>query len=84
MDEKTLKKVVSQIHRRFPEFTDSKPKVRTRKATQAKSAHADPTYLLTFHTANKVKCGSGNKRIPRSVRVVVTERGQILKITTSR
>jgi hypothetical protein len=84
MDDKTLKKVISEVHRRFPEFSDSSPKVRTRNATQPKSAGADQTYLLTFRTSSKVKSASGKKSIPRSVRVVVSERGRILKITTSR
>ena len=84
MDDKILNTVISEIHRRFPEFSDSKPKVRTRNATQAKSAGADQTYLLTFRTSSKVKSVSGNKSIPRSVRVVVSERGRILNITTSR
>jgi ABC-type uncharacterized transport system YnjBCD substrate-binding protein len=84
MDDKTLSKIISQIHRRFPEFSDSKPKVHTRNTAQPKSAGADQTYLLTFRTSSKVMSASGKKSIPRSVRVVVSEQGRILKITTSR
>lgn len=81
MKPKVLKKVVDQIHRRFPEFTGSKPKVRVRNAPQEKSVRTAPTYLLTFHCKAST---NGKKIIPRWVRVVVNEQGKILKITTSR
>lgn len=81
MDPNVLKKVVNQIHHRFPEFSGSKPKVRVQNTPQAKSVRATPTYLLTFHYKAST---NGKKIIPRWVRVVVNERGKILKITTSR
>lgn len=84
MDKKTLNSVVSTIHRRFPEVDGCQPKVRSRQAAQPKSTPTDPTYLLTFHSKGKAKTSSGEKTIPRYVRVVVNEKGKILKVTTSR
>ena len=84
MEEKVLKSVVSRVHRRFPEFAGSQPKVRLQNASQAKSIATQPTYLLTFQYTAKAITSSGNKEIPRWVRVVVTDNGKILKITTSR
>ncbi|MCK5428446.1 MAG: hypothetical protein KAI94_03190 [Anaerolineales bacterium] len=84
MDNKTLKSVVTQIHHRFPEVNGCQPKVRSRKSAQPKSTSAKPTYLLTFHGKGKAVTSNGKKTIPRYVRVVVNEKGKILKITTSR
>ena len=84
MDPKVLKSVVAQVQRRFPEFAGSQPKVRQQSAPQAKSASAAPTYLLTFQSTAKVASSNGGKTIPRWVRVVVSEKGKIIKITTSR
>ena len=84
MEAKILKSVVSRVHRRFPEFAGCQPKVRLQNGNQAKSIDAQPTYLLTFHSSAKVITSSGSKDIPRWVRVVVTDNGKILKITTSR
>jgi hypothetical protein len=84
MDKQTLKSVVTQIHHRFPEVDGCQPKVRSRKSAQPKTTTAKPTYLLTFHSKGKAVTSSGNKTIPRYVRVVVNEKGKILKITTSR
>jgi len=84
MDPKILKTVVAQVQRRFPEFAGSQPKVRQQSTPQAKSAAATPTYLLTFHGTAKVVGSDGSKTMPRWVRVVVSEKGKIIKITTSR
>jgi hypothetical protein len=84
MDPKILKTVVAQVQRRFPEFAGSQPKVRQQNAPQAKSASAAPTYLLTFQSSAKVAGSDGSRTMPRWVRVVVSEKGKIIKITTSR
>lgn len=84
MDKKTLNSVVTHIHRRFPEVEGCQPKVRQRQSATPKSRSADPTYLLTFHSNAKTQTPSGKKVIPRYVRVVVNEKGKILKVTTSR
>jgi len=84
MDPNILKSVVAQIHRRFPEFAGSQPKVRPQDTPQPKAIRAPQTYLLTFHSTARAQSVTGSKAIPRWVRVVVTERGRILKVTTSR
>jgi hypothetical protein len=84
MDPKILKTVVAQVQRRFPEFAGSQPKVRQQNPPQAKSVATTSTYLLTFHSTVKVASSLGNKTMPRWVRVVVSEKGKIIKITTSR
>lgn len=84
MDPNLLKAVVAQIHRRFPEFSGCQPKVRLQDATQPKSIAVKPTYLLTFHSTARAQSATGSKTLPRWVRVVVSERGKILKVTTSR
>ena len=82
MDTKTLKSIVEQIHRRFPDVSGAQPKVtRQSGASQAKSG---PTYLLTFHSTNRTSASAQSKTISRWVRVVVTEQGKIMKVTTSR
>jgi len=84
MDPHILKSVVAQIHRRFPEFAGSQPKVRPQDTPQPKALLAPQTYLLTFHSTARAQSATGNKAIPRWVRVVVTEKGRILKVTTSK
>lgn len=84
MDPKAIKSIVAQVYRRFPEFNGSQPKVRLQTAPQAKSAPAKPTYLLTFRSTAKALSSSGEKSITRWVRVVASESGKIIKITTSR
>jgi len=84
MEPKVLKSVVTRIHRRFPEFAGCQPKVRLQNASQAKTVVVGPTYLLTFQSTAKAMTSSGSKDLPRWVRVVVTDNGKILKVTTSR
>jgi hypothetical protein len=84
METDILQTVVAQIHRRFPEFAGVQPKVRPQDAPQAKALFASHTYLLTFHSVARAETSAGSKSIPRWVRVVVTEKGKILKVTTSR
>jgi hypothetical protein len=85
MDTKTLKSIVDQIHRRFPEFSGVKPKVTKQgSASQTSQAKSGPTYLLTFHSSNRTSANAQSKTISRWVRVVVTEQGKIMKISTSR
>ena len=48
MDATILKQVVSQIHRRYPEFAGIQPKVRTQTPPQSKAESNSPNYLLTF------------------------------------
>ncbi len=84
MDPTVLKTVVAQIYRRFPEISGCQPKVRLQEALQPKSIAVNPTYLLTFHSTARAQSATGSKTLPRWVRVVVSEKGKILKVTTSR
>jgi len=76
METKTIDTICSQIYRRFPEVAGAKPRIQTQK-----TAETDANYLLVFRGSSMTQDG---KTMPRTVRVVVTERGKILKVTTSR
>lgn len=76
MDAKTLQKISAQVYRQFPEMKGIKPKTRQQIGDKAKAI----TYALTYQT--KVETSDG-KMMPRTVRVVATEAGSIMKITTS-
>lgn len=79
MDPKILKSISAQIYRQFPEMAGVQPKARL-QASPA-SREESRTYLITFNT--RVRLGTG-QTMPRWVRVVVNEKGKVLKITTSR
>jgi hypothetical protein len=79
-----IKAVTSQIHHKFPEFAGCQPKVHQQDVPQPKALFASTTYLLTYASTAQAQSASGSKAIPRWVRVVVNEKGKILKITTSR
>lgn len=76
MEPRILNDVIKQIHRRFPEMTGVRPKVQAQRAGQSNG-----TYLLIFHNHVRV---AGEQSLPRVLRVVVDEEGNILKISTSR
>jgi hypothetical protein len=76
METRILDDVIKQIHRRFPEMAGVRPKVQSQRAGQSNG-----TYLLIFQNHVRV---AGEKSMPRALRVVVDEKGQILKISTSR
>ncbi len=84
MKPEKLKAVVAKIHRQYPEFASSQPKVRLQKAPQTAPEKLAQTYLLTFHSTAKAGKATDRKSIKRWMRVVINERGKILKITTSR
>jgi hypothetical protein len=79
MDPKILKTISAQIYRQFPEMAGVQPKARLQPAPASKPAAQ--TYLVTFNTQVKVE---GGRSMPRWVRVVVNDKGKVLKITTSR
>jgi hypothetical protein len=79
MDPKILKSVTAQIYRQFPEMAGVQPKARLQAAPASKPGNQ--TYLVTFNTQVRLETG---KSLPRWVRVVVSEKGKVLKITTSR
>lgn len=72
MDQKVIEKVCSQVYRQFPEVRGIHPKVKSYSGTSK---------LLVF---NGTSTTANGKKIPRTVRVVVENDGNIKKITTSR
>lgn len=72
MDQQKLNQVCEQVYRRFPQVAGSRPKVQSRP---------DQQYLLVFQGAGQAADG---RKIPQTVRVVVSADGKILKTTTSR
>lgn len=87
LDPKVLEAVIKKTVRKFPEMAGVKPKVRTLTikdldANQRKDKEkALKNKLLIFNTT--VSTDDGTK-LPRWVRVVVTENGKIVRTTTSR
>ncbi len=77
MDPRVVEKVCAQIYNKFPEVAGSRPKIQAQSSEAAGTAH----YLLIFHGSGTTADG---KKIARTVRVVCTERGKVIKITTSR
>jgi hypothetical protein len=72
MDAAIKKKVEEQIHKKYPEVAGSHAKVSPRPNDQ---------YLLVFSGKGKTPDG---KTINHTIRVVVDEKGKILKTTSSR
>ena len=81
MDQKLVTNVSKQVYRRFPEVDGKKPKVRRQATPKGKDLDSNATYLLTYRSKAQVQ---GGKTIQRYIRVVVNDRGKIIKITTSR
>lgn len=86
LDPKTLKKVSDQVYKRFPEVSGVKPSIRKQTGSQKSKQTGNSgtnisNFLLTFR--GKVDLGNG-KKMDRWVRVVVDNRGKIIKMTTSR
>lgn len=84
MDSKILKKVVNQIHRRYPEFAGCQPKVRPQTLPRDNADEHQTNYLLTFSSRATTISSVGVKSMPRYLRVVIDANGRILKVTTSR
>jgi hypothetical protein len=76
METKYVKSISSQVYRQFPELSGVKPKVRLQSGEGDRSK-----YLLTF--SSRVELPQG-KTLSRSVRVVASAQGSIIKITTSK
>lgn len=81
MNRELLQAINQEVYRRFPEVKDKRPKIQKQEVTASRSIVKTPTYLLIYQgqvlTANQ-------KEMPRLVRVVVSEQGKILKMSTSR
>lgn len=72
MDEAMKSKVCEKVYRKFPETREQSPKVQARPNGEE---------LLIFQSQVKLETGAV---MNRTVRVVVNEKGKVLKITTSR
>jgi hypothetical protein len=81
MNRELLQAINQEVYRRFPEVKDKRPKIQRQDISASRSIAKNPTYLLIYQgqvtTANQ-------KILPRVVRVVASEQGKILKISTSR
>ncbi len=84
IDPKRLKQTIAQIHKQYPEFAGCQPKVRKQSPPANNAASLTQNYLLTFSTIATTNSSSGSKSMPRYLRVVVSEAGKIIKVTTSR
>ena len=71
-----ITKVQKQVSKQFPEMAGSKPTVK-----QQSSREGHEQFLLTFKGKADLP---GGRKINRVVRVVVDERGHILKMSTSK
>lgn len=80
MDAKTIEKISKQVYQRFPEMSGSQPRVQAQSLASA-SSQKGVTYLLTFRS--NIKTADG-KALTNIVRVVASDTGKIIKITTSR
>lgn len=72
MDSQALQNICTEVYRRFPEVNGVRPKVR---------AYSGDQKLYIFQ--GNVKTADGHS-LPRTVRVVASSDGSIIKITTSR
>lgn len=71
MESSAIDHVCQSVYRQFPELKGVRPSVRQSEAN----------FLLIF--SGKVKTADG-KTLPRTVRVTANEKGNILKLSTSR
>lgn len=78
MDAKSIRNIESKIYRQFPEVSGARPTVKSQAS--AKGRGNDGTYLLTF----KGSGSGGGRTFARTVRVVASGSGKIIKVSTSR
>lgn len=71
MESSAIDRVCQSVYRQFPELKGVRPSVRQSEAN----------FLLIF--SGKVKTADG-KTLPRTVRVTANEKGNVLKLSTSR
>jgi hypothetical protein len=84
MDPKLLQTLSQEIYHRFPELSGRRPRVQAVKPVQNRSTGPTPKdakYLLVYSGRAATSTG---KLMPFIVRVVVNEKGKILKISSSR
>lgn len=76
MDNRVIDNICNQVYKRFPEVDGAVPKI---VPQPVQGEHAN--FLLTFRGHGTTEDG---KQIQRLVRVVASEKGKIIKVTTSR
>lgn len=77
MDSKTLAQVIHQVVQKYPEFNGVMPKIRQLQSVNGE----EKRFTLTFHLN---VLSSNQKRIPKYVRATVSEKGKILRLSSSR
>jgi hypothetical protein len=81
MNQKVIQAVSREIYRRFPEVNGKQPRVQIRSISKGRSIFSPRrTYLLIFRGHATT---STSQTLPYWVRVVIDDRGKILKITMS-
>ncbi len=75
MQNGSIAKVTRQVLRTFPEMEGVEPTVRAQPASDL------PQFILTYKGKASLP---GGKTLTRIVRVVADDRGQVLRISTSR
>jgi hypothetical protein len=72
MNQQILAQVCEQVYRRFPEVSGKRPSVQNRPGSQ---------FLLIFRGAARAADG---RSITHTIRVVTSEAGKIIKMSSSR
>ncbi len=72
MNQQVFGRICEQVYRRFPQVAGSRPDVQDRPGNQ---------YLLIFRGVSKAADG---RSITHTIRVVASETGKILKMTSAR
>lgn len=72
MNKQVIEKVCSEVYKQYPQYEGIQPEIKTQP---------NDTHLLIFQTSGKT---FNQKSIQLNIRVLVDERGDILKITSSR
>jgi len=80
IEQSVIKRISSQVYQRFPEMDGSKPIIQLQRGIQAKSVAQEPTLVIMYQTNARNPKGIN---IPRRVRVVADQTGNILRISTS-
>ncbi len=79
MNQKTINKISKTVYKQFPEFRGNSPRVR--QQPQPKSMQAILNYVLTYRAVTVDEMG---RKFRRQVRVVADQKGEIMRISTSR
>ena len=79
MNQKTINKISKTVYKQFPEFRGNNPRVK--QEPLPKSMQPISNYVLTYHTVTVDEIG---RKFRRQVRVVADQKGEIMRISTSR